>query len=88
MGGLINCPGPMSGRLEVWRQGHWGAVCDSGWNDEFYRGNWGLNNSRVVCRHIYGENAIPDGRGFLEYSSCGRDKFMPIWSFYYSSYSR
>jgi deleted-in-malignant-brain-tumors protein 1 len=53
------------GRVEVYRKGHWEAVCDY---------NWDIREARVVCRQLH----YAAGMGFPRNSYYGRSS-APIW---------
>ena len=65
---------PFSGRVEIYRNGVWGTVCDKHWND---------TNSQVVCKQLgYGsehatlDRRVPAGKGpiLLENVDCNHNQ--------------
>ena len=40
---IVDGSSPYEGRVEIFRDGEWGTVCDDGWD---------TNDARVLCRHI------------------------------------
>ena len=65
---LVGGSGPHEGRLEVYRNGSWGTVCDD---------NWDLQDATVVCRQVgygkavaaVGNAAYGEGRGPIWYDA-------------------
>ena len=58
---LADGSNPYSGRVEIYRNGVWGTVCDD---------NWTIINAQVVCRQLgYGSSSasvdfnVPAGKG-------------------------
>ena len=69
-GGLF----PFSGRVEIYRNGVWGTVCDKHWSDA---------NSQVVCKQMGYESrfvatdwGVPAGKGpiLLENVNCSHNQ--------------
>ena len=62
---LVGGSGPHEGRVEVYHNGHWGTVCDVGWD---------LQDATVVCRQLGYGRAV----GALRRAAYGW-RSGPIW---------
>ncbi|XP_071401549.1 scavenger receptor cysteine-rich domain-containing protein DMBT1-like [Centroberyx affinis] len=62
---LVNGPSSNEGRVEVYRNGQWGTVCDDGWD---------IAEAQVVCRHLKFDGAKAAVAGGVYGQGSG-----PIW---------
>ena len=62
---LVGGSGPHEGRVEVFRYGYWGTVCDDGWD---------LQDATVVCHQLGYDTAV----GARRHAAFGEGS-GPIW---------